>query len=65
MATNDDADREWQFPYSSVLGGVMIRDFTDEDRSDFIRWARDEAMYEYMAFRFDSDAAAKPSSSVS
>jgi RimJ/RimL family protein N-acetyltransferase len=37
---------------------VVLRDFDPDDRSAFIDWATDEAMYTYMAWRLDGPAAA-------
>lgn len=38
---------------------VILRDFVEADRFDFLEWAADGVMYTYMTFRFDSDDAAE------
>jgi ribosomal-protein-alanine N-acetyltransferase len=46
------------FPLPLIGSCVTLRDFIAEDLAGFLEWASDDAMYEYMIFRFATPEAA-------
>lgn len=42
-----------------LRGDVVLRDFLEKDRSDFVATVDDEAMFEYMKFRLDEPTAVR------
>jgi len=49
---NGSVDAAQDHDFAMRGSHVLLRDFVESDRNDFLEWASDEPMYEYMTFRF-------------